>query len=291
MRVTSILLKRSFERLSSDSDRARAEVVTERAKAGPLVALSALFILVLSGFCDRGAAAAKPDFAIKTRAIETSVSLDAKIKADPALAANCLAEGKRWAEKNRANAGKQRKEDPGLFRNGPWTMDRNYETRSVVDGRFVSIIRTDYEYTGGAHPNHGSDTILWDKSTGKRISIRPFFTETADDGPTMKAMREGVIASLKAEKKKRGTEDTDASAIEAIEPKLLKIGPISLAPSTEQGKSSGLTFHYAPYAVGSYAEGDYVAFVPWEKLKPYLTADGVKIFGGSRPKDDEDQSQ
>ena len=91
--------------------------------------------------------------------------------------------------------------EPELFRNGPWTMERRYETRSVVDGRYVSIVRADYEYTGGAHPNSLSDTILWDRSTGKRISIRPFFTETADNGPTLKAMRQGVIASLEAEKK------------------------------------------------------------------------------------------
>ena len=233
------------------------------------------------------AADPKPDFAIKTKALEASVFLDAAIKADPALAANSLAEGKAWAEKSRANADKERKSEPELFRNGPWTMERKYETRSVVDNRYVSIVRNDYEYTGGAHPNSSSDTILWDRSAGKRISIRPFFTETADDGPTLKAMRQGVIASLKAEKKARGVEGTDAGAIEAIEPKLLRIGPASLAPSTEQGKSSGLTFHYSPYAVGSYAEGSYVAFVPWETLKPYLTPEGTRIFGGARPKGDE----
>jgi Deacetylase PdaC len=236
------------------------------------------------------AAEPKPDFSIKTKWVEASVILDAKIKADPALAANCLAEGKAWATKNRADADKERKQDPDLFRNA-WSFERKYETRSVVDGRYVSIVRADYEYTGGAHPNSSSDTILWDKSAGKRISIRPFFTETADNGPTMKAMRQGVIASLEAEKKKRGAEGTDASAIEAIEPKLLKIGPVSLAPSTEGGKSSGLTFHYSPYAVGSYAEGEYIAFVPWETLKPYLTPEGARIFGGARPKDDEDRPQ
>jgi hypothetical protein len=237
------------------------------------------------------AAEPKPDFSIKTRSIEASVILDAKIKADPALAANSLAEGKAWAEKSRADADKERKQDPELFRNGPWTMERKYETRSVVDGRYVSIVRADYEYTGGAHPNSSSNTILWDKSAGKRISIRPFFTETADNGPTLKAMRQGIIASLEAEKKKRGAEGTDTSAIEAIEPKLLKIGPVSLAPSTEEGKSSGLTFHYSPYAVGSYAEGEYIAFVPWGTLKPYLTPEGVRIFGGARPKDDEERPQ
>jgi hypothetical protein len=236
------------------------------------------------------AAEPKPDFSIKTKWVEASVTLDAKIKADPALAANCLAEGKAWVVKNRADADKERKQEPELFRNA-WSFERKYETRSVVDGRYVSIVRADYEYTGGAHPNSSSDTILWDRSAGKRISIRPFFTETADNGPTLKAMRQGVIASLEAEKKKRGAEGTDASAIEAIEPKLLKIGPVSLAPSTEEGKSSGLTFHYAPYAVGSHAEGGYIAFVPWETLKPYLTPEGVKIFGGARPKDDEDRPQ
>ena len=237
------------------------------------------------------AADSKPDFSIKTKAIEASVILDAQVKADPELAANSLAEGRKWAEKNRADADKERKQDPELFRNGPWTMERKYQTRSVVDGRYVSIVRADYEYTGGAHPNSTSDTILWDRSTGKRISIRPFFTETADNGPTLKVMRQGVIASLQSEKKKRGVEGTDASAIEGLEPKLLKIGPVSLAPSTEQGKSSGLTFHYSPYAVGSYAEGGYIAFVPWETLKPYLTPEGARIFGGARPKADEEPPQ
>ena len=113
------------------------------------------------------AADPKPDISIKTKAIEASVILDATIKADPALAANCLAEGRKWAEKSRANADKERKQDPELFRNGPWTMERKYQTRSVVDGRYVSIVRGEYEYTGGAHPNSSSDTIC---GTGRRAS-------------------------------------------------------------------------------------------------------------------------
>jgi hypothetical protein len=143
--------------------------------------------------------------------------------------------------------------------------------------------------TGGAHPNSDVNTILWDSTAKKRISIRPFFTETADNGPTMTAMRKAVIASLNIEKKKRDSSDTaTAEWYRGVEPKLLKIGAVTLAPSTEAGKSSGLTFHYPPYAVGPYAEGQYVAFVPWETLKPYLTPEGAKIFGGARPKGDDD---
>lgn len=238
------------------------------------------------------AAEPKPDAAIKNRNIDASVLLDDKIKADPALAADCLAEDRKWMDKNAAEAAASRKEDPMMFRNGAWTFERKYGVRSVVDGHYVSVIRADYMNTGGAHPNSDVNTILWDSTAKKRISIRPFFTETADSGPTMTAMRKAVIAALNIEKKKRDTSDTaTAEWYKSVEPKLLKIGAVTLAPSTEAGKSSGLTFHYPPYAVGPYAEGEYVAFVPWETLKAYLSPEGAKIFGGARPKGDDDDTQ
>jgi Protein of unknown function (DUF3298) len=233
-----------------------------------------------------------PDAAIKNRNLEASVFLDDKIKADAALSADCLAEGRKWIDKNAADAAASRKQDPMMFRSGAWTFERKYGVRSVVDGHYVSVIRSDYMNTGGAHPNSDVDTILWDTTAKKRISIRPFFTETADNGPTMKAMLKGVIASLNIEKKKRdATETATAEWYKGLEPKLLKIGAVTLAPSTEAGKSSGLTFHYPPYAVGPYAEGQYVAFVPWESLKPYLTPEGSNISGGARPKGDDDGEQ
>ncbi len=236
------------------------------------------------------AADPKPDASLKNKTIDAAVFLDAKIKADPALAADSLAEGKKWIDKNAAEAAKSRKEDPQFFRDGPWSFERKYTVRSVVGGRYVSIVRADYMDTHGAHPNSDVNTVLWDQSDRKRISIRPFFTETADNGATMKAMRNAVIASLKIEKKKRDAGDTATDEwFKDLEPKLLKIGAVTLAPSTEPGKSSGLTFHYPPYAVGPYAEGEYVAFVPWETLKPYLSPEGARIFGGARPRSDEDE--
>jgi Protein of unknown function (DUF3298) len=238
------------------------------------------------------AADPKPDASVKNKNIETNVYLDSKIKADAALAADCLAEGKRWIDKNVTDADKERKQDPQMFRNGAWSMERKYETRSVVDGHYISIVRSDYMDSGGAHPNSDVNTILWDKTANKRISIRPFFTETSDNGPTMKAMVKAVIASLNVEKKKRDAGETATDEwYKDLKPTLLKIGAVTLAPSTEAGKSSGLTFHYPPYAVGPYAEGEYVAFVPWEALKPYLTPEGAKIFGGARPKGDDDGQQ
>ena len=50
------------------------------------------------------AAKSLPDLIIKTGAVEASVFVDAGIKADPALTFDCLTEGKRWIDKNAAEA-------------------------------------------------------------------------------------------------------------------------------------------------------------------------------------------
>lgn len=260
-----------------------------RARGSALIGL-AVILASLALASPALAADPKPDAIVKNRNIEARVLLDDKIKADPALSADSLAEGQRWIEKSAADAATTRKQDPQFFQNGGWEFERKYAVRSVVADRYVSVVRTDYMDTHGAHPNSDVNTILWDKAAAKRISIRPFFTGTADNGATMKAMLKGVIASLKVEKKKRDADTTANDWFKDLQPSLLKIGAVTLAPSTEVGKSSGLTFHYPPYAVGPYAEGGYVAFVPWQALKPYLSPEGARIFGGARPKDDEDDA-
>jgi hypothetical protein len=64
------------------------------------------------------AAEQKPDIAIKTKAVEIKVTLDNTIRQNAALAANLLADSKRWAERNRADAAKEYKSSPELFRDG-----------------------------------------------------------------------------------------------------------------------------------------------------------------------------
>ena len=255
------------------------------------IALAALTGIFLTTACL--AAGPKPDVAIKTDAIDVTVTLDATIKAHPALAADCLAEGKRYAEKQRKEATDSKRSDPQDFKKNSYTFERQYLAASVVGNRYISILREDYADTHGAHPNSYVNTILWDITAKKRISIRPFFKETADNGPTLTAMKTAVIAALKAEKKERGIVDDDAGLdwYKDLGASLLTIGPVTLAPSTEPGKSAGLAFHYEPYAVGPYAEGRFDVVVPWQELKPYLSAEGMAIFGGTLPKDDANRRQ
>lgn len=231
------------------------------------------------------AADKKPDISLTSKAATISVTLDEAIRANAQLATYLLANGRKWANANFSEANKQYKESPELFGEGrAWELERDYSLQSTVANRYLSILLSEYSFTGGAHPNRGFDTFLWDDLARKAISIRPFFTELRDNGPALKAILKAVIASLVEEKKARGTYFPEDLAWQGyIEPKLLKIGPVLLAPSTETGKSSGLEFQYGPYAAGAYAEGSYDAFVPWTVFKSFLSPEGLAIFGGERP--------
>ena len=230
--------------------------------------------------------AAKPDIVIEMKQGEITVTMDERIKANPPLAANVLAEGKSWAGKQRTEVQAALKSDPSVFKpDMPWSFERSYVTEAVV-GRYASIVYNDYTFTGGAHPNHHIDTILWDGQTRKRVSVRPFFKETEDNGPTMTALLGLVRKGIDAEKKEREGDSAPTEPFTGLEAKLLGIGPISLAASTEPNKSSGLVFNYEPYAVGAYAEGAFFIFVPWRSFASHLSPEGAAIFGGDEPKED-----
>jgi hypothetical protein len=250
------------------------------------------------------ATADKPQISIKKQYVAISLTVDPALQPMPALFANCLAEGKAWADKHESESAAEWRDNRKAFRALQWYYERDYALRSVV-GHTVSVVRSDAWFDGGAHPNLHVDTILWDDAAHKRVSIRPFFTETADNGPAMTALAQLAklaVASAKLAKGIDGYGDDDKPAAamtpeqelaqdmfinEGIKPTILDLGPVTLAPSTENGKSSGLTFHYSPYGVGPYVEGPYIVFVPWTAFRQYLSPQGLAVFGGERPETDE----
>jgi hypothetical protein len=228
---------------------------------------------------------AKSAAEIKTEAIEASVTIDPALSADPRLYNDLIVRGKREMAKWRAEAEKDRREDPSIFRNDRrYDMERIYDRRSRI-GPYVSVVRIDYFDTLGAHPNVEIDTLLWNAATHKFISIRPFFKETASGGPTLRTLAKAVRAAVLAEKKVRGIpvqEAADPMWLGGIKPDLTKIGGVALAPSTERDKSAGFLFYFSPSTVGAYVEGPYTVFVPWTGFAPHLSRTGAELFGGSR---------
>jgi hypothetical protein len=273
--------------------------------------LSAALISALSAPSLSQSLAAKIDthkvqISIDRSYVKISLTVDLKLNRLAELFKNCFAEGKAWAIQKNSDATAEWRDNPNAFRDLQWFYDRDYELRSVVD-RYISVVRGDEWFDSGAHPNQHIDTILWNDVTRKRVSIRPFFIETADNGPTMTTLArlaKLAVATAKLAKGINGYGDDDGPApdqmtpeqelqrdsfiSDGIKPAILEIGPVTLVPSTETGKSSGLTFHYSPYGVGPYVEGPYTVFVRWTAFRQYLSPNGMAVFGGERPKSDEE---
>jgi hypothetical protein len=256
----------------------------------PALRLLFLAILLTAGFCRPLLADEnKPVIEIRTRSIEASVTIDSRLKTYAPLYARLLADSKSKTAKWSADADKMRKETPEWFtQDRRWTYERDYEVSAIV-GAYVSIVRNDDTYSGGAHPNHVLDTLLWDDKGKRFINIGALFTEVKEGGPTLRTLAKAIRTAVVAEKKARGLEIGDSEnnpELKSIKPKLTALGGIALAPSTEKSKSSGFGVYFSPYAVGSYAEGPYVVFVPWSTFKDYLSPAGKAVFAGDRPEND-----
>lgn len=231
----------------------------------------------------------KPVIATDDKTIEASVVIDPALKSYPALYDKLLASGKREYDKARAGAAAEFKSTPDLFGDGRKFFYRRTDRLRSAIGPYLSVVRSDDTYEGGAHPNHVVDTLLWDTQSARFINIRPFFKEMADGGPTLKRLAHLIRAALAVEKKARDVDVADPDKdqwLASVTPKITDIGGIALAPSTEAGKSSGFIVYFSPYAVGAYAEGEYSVFIPYTAFQSSLSATGAALFGGARPADD-----
>ncbi|MCC6946866.1 MAG: DUF3298 and DUF4163 domain-containing protein [Bradyrhizobiaceae bacterium] len=222
---------------------------------------------------------------VKSRAIEIQIDVDQRLRADKRLYESILAEAKRIAASQRKEADGEWSKDRTMFRNGPWSFERGYSFDAAA-GPYISASVLEYSYTGGAHPNHRTTTILWDREQGRRASIAELFRETKSGGPTLTALAALIREEVAKEKRER---DVDVQTpleqdewLSGIKPDLKMMGAPGLVTSTIDGKAAGIDFHFSPYDVGAYAEGDYGAFFPWQALDPLLTERARALFGGER---------
>jgi hypothetical protein len=238
------------------------------------------------------AADERPAVFVKTPYVEITVTIAKELEAYPPLHATLLAEAKAWAERTRRETYAAWVADKPSFQGRSWTFERGYRLRVAV-APYVSVIYETGTYTGGAHPNSRTSTILWDSVQNRRTEIQSLFRESAKNGPTANALCKLVRDAIVVEKKKKDAPVEDDPAVDEwlkpIKPDFKSLGESSLAPSTVAGRSSGMTFHFSPYDVGSYAEGPYTGFVPFAALEPYLGDEAKKIFAGDRPKSDEEE--
>jgi hypothetical protein len=230
-----------------------------------------------------------PAFSVQTEFVEVEVHIDPALKADPRLLRVIEEEAKRFVSESHDEAEAEWREDREPFRIGAWSYERDYSLDATA-GPWLSVSVLESIYSGGAHPNSYLFTFLWHRGEARRTDAFELLREAREGGPTLKALaalvRDAVIAEKRARNLKAAPDD---EWLTGIEPAQDGLGAVGLTPSTIDGKASGLTFHFSPYAVGSYAEGFYIVDVPWQQLEPHLSDTARALFGGEQPETDRER--
>lgn len=172
-----------------------------------------------------------------------------------------------------AEAEAQRKASDGQF---PW---RQYQSQrqwfvAAATPRLVSLRAMWFDYTGGAHPNHGAAALLWDTGAKAEVKTAALFRPDAD----MKVLDKAICDAVTVAKSQREGATPLGDMFSC--PKWTET-VLVLAPSTETAKIGGLTALIDPYVVGPYVEGDYEVTIPLSAFRALLAPTYADAFAGS----------
>ncbi len=221
--------------------------------------------------------AAPMAFESKTPFAEVSLTLPIAIKGQPDLHARLYAAAVRDLREFSEGAQADRTEAGGD--EGMGAYNKSIEVAPGAEtGKLFSLIRTDSEYTGGAHPNSSFAAILWDKALKREVAAADLFTKTGD----LSALDTALCAAINAEKRKRDPQAETVSLTGADMWKCPRAStlPFVLATGTQPGKAGGLVFLIGPYQVGPYAEGAYEVTVPQSAFRSLLAPAYADEFAG-----------
>jgi hypothetical protein len=150
-------------------------------------------------------------------------------------------------------------------------------TVAAETAKLLSLKRSDFDYSGGAHPNTLTDGLLWDKALKRRVGVAELFGKGAD----FTVLDQALCSAINAAKRARvpdGASVTlggkDFSCPRAADT------PFVLTAGDTPGKAAGLTFLIGPYQVGPYVEGGYEIAIPAAAFRSLLAVAYSGEFGG-----------
>lgn len=164
-------------------------------------------------------------------------------------------ERKRNALAERAEEGRSEARDNGFPFNS-YSSETAWEVVADLPG-WLSLSADLSSYSGGAHPNYGFDTIVWNKQEATAMEPIAFFTsaQALDE-----ALGPQLCEALNAQRAERRGQPVEEEEEEGEDPFEACVKPDET--NVLLGSTNGETFNrigiqIAPYIAGPYAEGSY----------------------------------
>lgn len=210
----------------------------------------------------------------KTQYATVKLTLPEAIKNAPGLRAPLYADAIR--DLNQFSEGAQADLSEAGGGPGPYERTITYSPGGE-NARLFSLARTNFEFTGGAHPNVTYEAVIWDKAAKKRLGFNDLFRPGADLGVLDKALC--AAANIAKQARSPGSEPATLGGQDWTCPKASQT-PFILVPSAIPGKIGGATFLLNSYQIGPHSDGDYWIALPQSAFHPLLAPAYVEEFGG-----------
>lgn len=124
---------------------------------------------------------------------------------------------------------------------------------------WLSLSATALIYTGGAHPNHGFDALLWDKRANvKRSAVDLFVSKQA----LSTAIRQQFCAVLDKQRGERRSAPVDRNSGDEFDKCIDPVEQVVILGSSDRRHFNRIGILVEPYAAGPYVEGTYEVTVP-----------------------------
>ena len=216
-------------------------------------------LLLLVTLFAAGATDARPfSYSSKTNFADVDFSYSAEAAASPALVRRFKAE---LAKERTATVTCGRQETEVRVKTGGQGIACASSTKIATSGqtgRLLSLARTYWAFTGGAHGNGGTTPLLWDRARGKEIKFASLFSSA---NGYANILRDPYCRALNRERKKRRGDDYQPSSMTPEFDACPKFSDLSLIPAGSL-RFGQIHLIASPYTAGPYAEGEYDIALP-----------------------------
>jgi hypothetical protein len=164
----------------------------------------------------------------------------------------------------------------------PYDVDTNWRVTFENDA-VLSLSGETNSSTGGAHPNSGFQTIVWDKKGNRATPVESLFAP-GQSKAALTAIADAAIKSwtriyVQRSGQKPGP-DADV-AKDGIGPQAEKLKPYVLTYAKGQAKPNGIVLLYGAGQVWPHVLGDFRLSVPASVFADYLAPQWKDIFAGT----------
>ena len=161
-----------------------------------------------------------------------------------------LAKAQQYAAEDKKLTADQKRDFDGHYYSMMWST-------SGQSIRLVSLEGAYEAYTGGAHPSHGSEVLLWDRQLNRPVDMNALFSKA---GAFAAITRTAYCKALNAEREQR----RDGEKLDGDFGACPRYAELEIAPfdNNKNGRFDRIHFVADEYVAGPYVEGPYETPLP-----------------------------